>query len=104
MTVQRALVATQRGEVGQEIRALEEWNNLLLEKAKRVEMYSYGQSKKLLKHFPIRDRSFLYGLRTSWSVNANDKSFPKNSENHVCSDSVSRVSNSSLGTRAAASA
>ena len=72
MMVQRDLTlsATQRGQVEQKIRALEEWNNLFLENAKRVEMYSYGQSKKVLKKCPIRDRSFLYGLRTSWFLNA----------------------------------
>jgi hypothetical protein len=54
MMVQRDLTlsATQRGQVEQKIRALEEWNNLFLENAKRVEMYSYGHSKKLLKKLP----------------------------------------------------
>ena len=52
MTVQRALLAAQSREVEQKIRALEEWNNLLLERAKRVELYSYGQSKRLLKEMP----------------------------------------------------
>jgi hypothetical protein len=52
MTVQRVLLAAQSREVEQKIRALEEWNNLLLENAKRVEMYSYAQSKKLLKKLP----------------------------------------------------
>ena len=52
MTVQRALLAAQSREVEQKIKALEEWNNLLLENAKRVEMYSYEQSKKVLKKLP----------------------------------------------------
>ncbi|MGN6732391.1 MAG: hypothetical protein ACTHMB_10535 [Candidatus Binatia bacterium] len=54
MTVQRdvRIFAAERGEVEQKIRAVEEWNNLLLENAKRAEMYSYGQSKKLLKEMP----------------------------------------------------
>jgi hypothetical protein len=73
MTVQRALLAAQPRQVEQKIRALEEWNNLLFENAKRVEIYSYGQSKKLLKNSPIRDRSFLYGLITSWFLNVDDK-------------------------------
>jgi hypothetical protein len=52
MTVQRELLAAARRDVEQKIRALEEWNNLLLENVKRVEMYSYGQSKKVLKKLP----------------------------------------------------
>jgi hypothetical protein len=54
MMLQRdvTLLEAERRDVEQKIRAAEEWNNLLLENAKRVEMYSYGQSKRLLKEMP----------------------------------------------------
>ena len=54
MMVQRdvTLLAAERRDVEQKIRAAEEWNNLLLENAKRVEMYSYGHSKNVLKDMP----------------------------------------------------
>jgi hypothetical protein len=54
MTAQREvrLLAAEREEVDQKIRAVEEWNNLLLENAKRVEMNSYGQTKEALKEMP----------------------------------------------------
>ena len=54
MMVQRdvTLLAAERRDVEQKIRAAEEWNNLLLENAKRVELYSYRQSKRLLKELP----------------------------------------------------
>jgi len=48
MTIQRELVAAERREVEQKIKALEDWNNLRLENAKRVQMYPYG-AKKVLK-------------------------------------------------------
>jgi len=72
MTVKRdvRLSAPQGLEVEEKIRAAGAWNDFLVENAKRVEMYSYGQSKEVLKKCPIRDRSFLYGLRTSWFLNA----------------------------------
>jgi|SoiMethySBSTD1v2_1073268.scaffolds.fasta_scaffold1812924_2 hypothetical protein len=74
MKVQRdvTLLAAEGRDVEQKIKAVEEWNNLLLEKAKRVELYSYWHSKKCLKKCPIRDRSFLYGLRTSCFLDADD--------------------------------
>ena len=54
MTVQRdvRLLAAERQEVEQKIKAVEEWNNLLLENAKRTEMYSYGRSNTVLKEMP----------------------------------------------------
>jgi hypothetical protein len=53
MTVQRdvRLLAAER-QVEQKIKAVEEWNNLLLENAKRAEMYSYRRSNTLLKEMP----------------------------------------------------
>ena len=66
MKVQRdvTLLAAEQRDVEQKIRALEEWNNLLLENAKRVEMYSYGQSKRLLKEMPNSGSQLLL-----WSEN-----------------------------------
>jgi hypothetical protein len=54
MTVQRdvRLSAVQRREVEERIRAVEAWNDLLLENAARIDMYSYGQSKRVLKEMP----------------------------------------------------
>jgi len=54
MTVQRdvRLSAVQRREVEEKITAAEAWNDLLLENATRIDMYSYGQSKKVLKEMP----------------------------------------------------
>jgi len=51
MTVERDVIvrAAERRGLEQKIRAVEEWNNLLLESAKRGEMYSYAQSKNVLK-------------------------------------------------------
>jgi len=51
MTVQRGvrLPQAQRREVEEKIRAVEAWNDLLLENATRIDMYSYGQSKRVLK-------------------------------------------------------
>ena len=54
MTVKRdvRLSAVQRREVEEKITAAEAWNDLLLENATRIDMYSYGQSKKVLKKLP----------------------------------------------------
>ena len=54
MTVKRdvRLSAPQGLEVEEKIRAAGAWNDFLVENAKRVEMYSYGQSKKVLKKLP----------------------------------------------------
>jgi hypothetical protein len=51
MTIQRGvrLPQAQRREVEEKIRAVEAWNDLLLENATRIDMYSYGQSKRVLK-------------------------------------------------------
>lgn len=54
MTVERDVIvrAAERRGLEQKIRAVEEWNNLLLESAKRGDMYSYAQSKNVLKEMP----------------------------------------------------
>ena len=54
MTVKRdvRLSAPQGLEVEEKIRAAGAWNDFLVENAKRVEIYSYGQSKRVLKEMP----------------------------------------------------
>jgi len=53
MTVQRdvRLSSPQRREVEEKIRAVEAWKDLLLENS-RIDIYSYGKSKKVLKEMP----------------------------------------------------
>ena len=53
MTIQRdvRLSAQQGRKVEEKIRAAEAWNDLLRENA-RIDMYSYGQSKRVLKEMP----------------------------------------------------
>jgi hypothetical protein len=53
MRIQRdvRLSAPQRWEIEEKIRAAEAWNDLLRENA-RIDLYSYGQSKKVLKEIP----------------------------------------------------
>ena len=62
MTIQRdfRLLAAERRDVEQKIRALEEWNNLLLEKAKREQMYSYRQANDVLKETPTESQLSLW--------------------------------------------
>jgi hypothetical protein len=60
MTVQRdvRLLAAERREIEQKIRAVEEWSNLI-ENANRVG-YSYGHSKKRFKENPTGSQLSLW--------------------------------------------
>ena len=53
MTIQRdvRLSAPQQWKIEEKIRAAEAWNDLLRENA-RIDLYSYGQSKRMLKEMP----------------------------------------------------
>ena len=77
MTVQRELLAAARRDVEQKIRAVEEWNNLRLENAHRVEMYAYGHSKRAVFKEIHDPESQLCLWSKDCFLYADDKSFRK---------------------------